>query len=210
MASTGRKERDAAVWETKEGIILSSGFHRVAAYEAAGVAEIRCIVFTGSKRDATWHALGENHKHGLRRTNADKRRAVELALADKEWRKWSDRKIAEHCGVHHQLVARIRIELDESSSCQPPTRIGADGKERRLPVRPMPEPAEDPLPEEAYTCVSDADEPIAIPTFSEPTVYEKVTKTIHDLIHKTLPQMTDTDKVIIASDLEQMIELLKD
>lgn len=125
------------VWNTDEGYILSSGFHRVAAFEAAGKKKVNCEVREGTRRDATWHALGENKTHGLKRSNADKRRAVELALADKEWRKWSDRKIAEHCGVHPETVGNVRRQLSESdSSPTPPTRLGADGKERRLPSKP--------------------------------------------------------------------------
>lgn len=67
--------------------------------------------------------------------SADKRRAVETLLRDDEWRRWSDRTIAERCGVGHQLVAHARAELrlDDSSSrpdANPPKRISADGRER--------------------------------------------------------------------------------
>lgn len=131
------------VWDTPEGMLLSSGFHRVAAYESAGVKKVECEVHQGTRRDAIWHALGENKTHGLKRTNADKRRAVELALSDEEWRKRSDRSIAEYLGVSNFTVSTIRkeIQLLDSNSSEPQTRIGADGKERRLPVLP-PKPVE--------------------------------------------------------------------
>lgn len=44
----------------------------------------------------------------LRRTNEDKRRAVLKLFADAEWVKWSDREIAEKCGVSHSFVSSLR------------------------------------------------------------------------------------------------------
>src|SRR5450755_183395 len=49
--------------------------------------------------------------HGLRRTNADKRRSVETLLGDEEWQKWSNREIARKCGVGNDLVDRCRLEV---------------------------------------------------------------------------------------------------
>jgi len=47
----------------------------------------------------------------LRRTNADKRRAVETLLSDEEWRTWPLKKIAEHCAVSVGLVHKLHEEL---------------------------------------------------------------------------------------------------
>lgn len=52
----------------------------------------------------------------LKRSNADKRRAVLEMLASDLWSSWSDREIAKRCGVHHQMVGKLRASLDESSS----------------------------------------------------------------------------------------------
>jgi hypothetical protein len=54
------------------------------------------------------HSLSINSTHGLPRTNADKRRAVSLLLADEEWSQWSDREIARQCQAGHALVSRMR------------------------------------------------------------------------------------------------------
>lgn len=43
----------------------------------------------GSQRDAILYSLGANAAHGRRRTNADKRRAVQRMLSDEEWSRWS-------------------------------------------------------------------------------------------------------------------------
>jgi hypothetical protein len=88
-------------------------------------------------RHAILFSVGANDSHGLRRTNADKRRGVELLLRDEEWSKKSDRWIAEQCGVGHQLVATVRSQLGDSSSSSA-ARAGQDGKVRRLPPRKPP------------------------------------------------------------------------
>lgn len=90
---------------------LADGFHRVAAAAGIGQDMIAAIVHQGGRRAALLHAAGANLAHGLRRTNADKHKAVMTLLADEEWRKWSDRQIARHCGVDHKFVAKTRGEL---------------------------------------------------------------------------------------------------
>lgn len=87
---------------------LADGFHRYHAHKQAGKASILAEVRSGTVRDAILHSLGANASHGLRRTNADKRKAVAAMLADTEWASWSDRKIADACGVSHPFVANLR------------------------------------------------------------------------------------------------------
>jgi hypothetical protein len=67
----------------------------------------------------------------LKRTNADKRRSVELALA--EWPNVSDRQIAEICAVGYSLVAEVRQSQLPDSGSSPQPRIGKDGN-RQAPV----------------------------------------------------------------------------
>ena len=87
---------------------LGDGFHRVAAHKAAGAKQIAADIQQGDKRAAILHSVGANANHGLRRTNADKRRAVSVLLADLEWAGWSDRDIARQCGVSHPFVAKLK------------------------------------------------------------------------------------------------------
>ena len=69
-----------------------------------------------SKIDPNEICIDANIPRGLRRTNADKRRAVEMLLSDPECERWSDRQIAKHCAVQHQMVGTVRTAyLDESS-----------------------------------------------------------------------------------------------
>jgi len=58
---------------------------------------------------ALQHALAANQTHGLRRTQADKRRSVELAI--EQWPIESDRQIAKLTGTTHPFVAKVRREL---------------------------------------------------------------------------------------------------
>ena len=117
--------------------IAADGFHRIHAAVRNGATQIECDVRKGNKSDALKFALGCNVHHGLRRTNADKRHAVELAV--KEFGKFSDSTLAEICAVNRELVAEVRKInlLDSSRLTPPPTRIGLDGRERRLPPPPM-------------------------------------------------------------------------
>lgn len=87
---------------------LADGFHRFHAHKQADKASIPAEVRDGTVRDAILYSVGANGTHGLRRTNADKRKAVETMLADAVWALWTDRKIAEACGVGHPFVAAVR------------------------------------------------------------------------------------------------------
>ena len=87
---------------------LADGFHRYHAFKKAGKVSITADVRTGTQREATLYSVGANKAHGLRRTNEDKRRAVTVLLNDAEWSQWSDRKIADECGVGHPFVAALR------------------------------------------------------------------------------------------------------
>lgn len=87
------------------------GFHRGKAAKLAQVSQIAANVQNGTKQDAQWLALSANRSHGLRRSNEDKRRTVELALEHPKAARLSDREIASHCGVHFTTVNNYRREL---------------------------------------------------------------------------------------------------
>jgi hypothetical protein len=109
---------------------LADGFHRVHGYRAAGVTMVSALVRHGSRRDAVLYSVGANAAHGLRRSNADKRRSVETLLADDEWMKWSDREIARQCNVGAPFVADVRKAI-----CNPVTDALAAGAEKHQDLR---------------------------------------------------------------------------
>lgn len=126
----GAKIPAVVVFHDGSNYWLADGFHRYHAAQKCEFRDIEADVRSGTRCDAVKFALGANAAHGLRRTNADKRRAVEIAL--KEFPKLSDREIARICAVGHPLVAEVRGQLEGPSSSS--TRIGADGKERKMPM----------------------------------------------------------------------------
>lgn len=112
---------------------LADGFHRLEARRFLGQETLDCLVYEGTRREAVLVAVKANATHGLRRTNADKRRAVKAILADDEWSQKSSRWIAETCGVSRFLVDGIRIELAENANSPiegDSARLGQDGKRR--------------------------------------------------------------------------------
>jgi hypothetical protein len=100
-------------WRVGGALYLVDGFHRVAAMAQLGSEFVSVVVVgEGTIDDAAWYAAGVNASHGLRRTNADKRRAVELALRSPIGSEQSLRVVAEHVGVSHGLVALVRREVE--------------------------------------------------------------------------------------------------
>lgn len=87
---------------------LADGFHRYFGAKQAGCSTIHEDITPGTRRDAVLYSLGANSKHGLRRSNADKRRAVETMLDDPEWSEWSDVAIAKAAGVSSNFVGDVR------------------------------------------------------------------------------------------------------
>lgn len=78
--------------------------------------EVPAKVRQGDRRRAILHSVAANAAHGLRRSNADKRRAVMTLLEDDEWSHWSNIEIARRCGVSHKMVNSMRHEVEPGSS----------------------------------------------------------------------------------------------
>ena len=147
---------------------LADGFHRFFAARDAGLTEIYEDIQPGTQRDAILYSLSANSKHGLRRTNADKRKAVQTLLDDAEWSKWSDREIAKRCAVGYDLVADIRkSHLPETidrpqSDTRTVQRNGTTYEQKtanigkQKPSEPEPAPAPEEPQEPEYTPLDEA------------------------------------------------------
>lgn len=130
---------------------LTDGYHRYHAYKKAGKVSILCEVVNGTFRDAVLHATGVNSKHGMRRTHADKRKAVMTLLDDFEWSDWSNAEIARQCGVSPTFVAGLRDSggPDEvkykTSGGKVTTKAKAPGRTAKEPElkEPQDQPKED-------------------------------------------------------------------
>lgn len=95
---------------------LADGFHRYFGADQAGLECIAADVRNGTQADAQLFSFGVNSDHGLRRSNADKRKAVTGALQHPISCKWSDRQIAKHCGVSDRMVNGVRADLSAKNS----------------------------------------------------------------------------------------------
>lgn len=130
---------------------LADGFHRYHAHKQAGKVSILAEIRSGTVRDAILHSLGANASHGLRRSNADKRKAVTAMLADDEWAGWSDRKIAEACGVSQPFVSGIRKPKEVITVITPraekATAVAAS-KPQKQPKRTLSLPEQQPANED--------------------------------------------------------------
>jgi protein gp37 len=145
---------------------LSQGWHRVLATEWADELDIMAEIIDGTRDDALWDAIGSNREHdkaGKKRSNADKRRAIEMALAVKPKR--SNRSIAGWIGVSDHTVAKI-----EAASAH--MRTGQDWKiaqaGRILGINQNGH-GTGPLPGQTSFLddLPDPDPPVAVPVFNQ-------------------------------------------
>lgn len=121
-----------SVFEVDGQLVIADGNHRFEAALAADRETIACTVSQGSFKDALRFALEANAKRGLRLTNADKRRCVEVAI--NEFKDWSNHLIADLVGLSHAFVGKVRKLLETVSSSK--LRVGKDGKRRKPKVKP--------------------------------------------------------------------------
>jgi hypothetical protein len=148
---------------------LADGFHRFFAAKKQGITSLAAEVRQGTRRDAVLYAAGANATHGLRRTNADKRRAVLTLLKDDEWQRWHNREIARRCGVTHPFVSKLRQELLGANQSTVPQREAATSDTMREPRGDRP-----PLPSSGETLDVHSDtQPAAAASPAGASVYER-------------------------------------
>lgn len=121
----GKELPPVVVFNDGVDLWLADGFHRWHAARKALMSQVDAEVLEGTRMDAQWHAIAANQTHGIRRTNADKRRSVKMGLSINP--EWSDCMIADHVGVSHELVRTTRSSLADSAS-QPTSRVTKGGR----------------------------------------------------------------------------------
>lgn len=107
---------------------LVDGLHRFQAAKNLKQEMIVADIREGNQRNAILFSCSANSEHGLRRTNNDKRKAVNKMLADPEWSQWSDGLIAKQCVVTQPFVSRVRRNLTQNSFESSSNRKGKDGR----------------------------------------------------------------------------------
>ena len=113
---------------------LADGFHRVEALRRIGKKAVMAELQDGDYKAALLYALKANSTHGLRRTNADKRHALEMAWNAREHLfggEPSQNLLADTCGISRQTVVRFL-------SAQVVTMLqGAAPAAPTMPTRPV-------------------------------------------------------------------------
>lgn len=114
---------------------LYDGFHRVHIATQDGQTRIMATIRPGTLAEAQWLSYAANQSHGLKRSTADKERAIKAALRHEMAPGLSDRRIADHLGVSDKTIAKYRAELVAGAEIPHlPTRTGIDG--RAYPAQP--------------------------------------------------------------------------
>jgi uncharacterized ParB-like nuclease family protein len=111
---------------------VGDGLHRLAAARANGAAAILARVQEGGRQAALRCAVAANEAHGLRRTPADKRKAVAMLLGDPEFNQQSSAELAKLALVSHTFVDAMRKSIGNVAGSS--QRVGKDGKKRKLPA----------------------------------------------------------------------------
>lgn len=107
---------------------LADGFHRLKAASKAGLSSIMAVVYQGDRDEAILFAVGANVAHGIRRTNADKKRVVLKMLNHPEWCRWSNDSIARKCHVSSSTVGRYRDNSPGVTGYDVTLRVDCNGK----------------------------------------------------------------------------------
>lgn len=124
-------------------LIMADGFHRLGAYQLAGCDKIPARIDEDHPKEALSYALeialARNCRHGRTMSVKERRMAVRKALSDKRLARWSDKKLAQHCGVSAGLVAQIRAGDEPKPKVREETTTVSE-HERALPTTHEPEP----------------------------------------------------------------------
>jgi ParB-like chromosome segregation protein Spo0J len=112
-------------------MMVIDGIHRLAAARRLGLRRIAVRFFEGTSQEVRLEAIRVNTRHGLPLTLAERRVCGTAVLRDHP--EWSDRRIAEICGLSPKTVAVLRETALVGEDLRQDRRVGRDGRAR--PVR---------------------------------------------------------------------------
>ena len=120
-------------------LLIGDGMHRYQAMRSLSFKACQANVHAGMYEDALKFALMANERHGIRRSQADKRRSVEEAI--KQWPKVSNVQIANLASVDDHTVKAVRDWLEQQGKVAPePIRESKDGAKRPASIGERSEP----------------------------------------------------------------------
>jgi hypothetical protein len=98
-------------WEplsVTQDLQVIDGHYRLLAARRLAYTSVECVIFIGDDCDAFVEGVRQNTCHGLPLTLPERKNAAIRILAFRDG--WSDRRIAELCGLAHDTVGRLRRE----------------------------------------------------------------------------------------------------
>lgn len=110
----------------RETMTVIDGMHRLTAAMLRGQREVLASFFCGPPEDAFVEAVRRNVRHGKPLSVEDRERAAERILTTHPH--WSDRSVADACGISPRKVAQLRKAV--LRQCPPEARLGRDGRLR--------------------------------------------------------------------------------
>ena len=137
---------------------LVDGFHRYFATKSNGFVSIETEIEEGTQREAQLQSMTANStQRGKPATAKDKRRSVIRMLQDKEWKEWSNVKIAEWIGVSSMTVGRLKIAMTEKRPDEVKyiNKYGQEATMKTGNLGTIPKEKELPPPEEQYDPTQD-------------------------------------------------------
>lgn len=197
-ATAARKNLTPPIVVFQEGEIywLADGYYRLAAHEQMGVSTIQAEIRPGDLRAAILYAVGANEHHGLRRTIADRHKAVMTLLHDPEWVTRSSTWIANTCNVSPDLVESLRVKnglQQEVVTTQTGKKISAtkpnkgQKKTASKPVASKPAPAK---------------KPPAMPAFDEADIEDEEDDEDADDANEALAEAAEADAAPVPAEPE--------
>ncbi|BAY50173.1 hypothetical protein SAMD00079811_78020 (plasmid) [Scytonema sp. HK-05] len=114
----GARFEPVLVYYDGESYWLTDGYHRDAALLELGESKILVEICFGTLEDAKWHSYSVNQHKALKRSNADKQRAIIGALKHPYAVNRSNVQIAEHCGVDEGTIRTWRKKLEDNGEIE--------------------------------------------------------------------------------------------
>ena len=102
---------------------IYDGFHRCLAAVKNKYTSIRAIIEKGTMLDAKRKSWSVNDKHGLKRSNADKRKIISDIALDAEYSQYSSRDLSIITKISHTFIAKVRAELKNKEKERAPKEI---------------------------------------------------------------------------------------
>jgi len=197
-------------------LVLIDGFHRLAGARQADHGFVRVTVVEECDLGrALWLASAVNQEHvGVRRSNLDKRQSVMLALKSQIGFEQSTRVLAEHVGVSHMTVSRVRAEFEAELRAKLEAAAEPDDPDAGV-TKLQPDASSGQETPPADTSEAPADEPVPDTSTVEPPPLERsqALAEIADIasqLHKVAKKAHAEAERISAGAFPDLVELAHD